>query len=287
MFNAGVSVLVAATLSFHPYAVGGRAAPADPVEPAPSTTTAPPPPPSPTVPPAAEADARVDAQREPLHEVVRPKTRSGVGLMVGAGLAGATAWGLTIGKIVLADRCNDSIEQGGNAMDAEVTVYRCFTNIKSILGLSVAGWFANWTTWGLAAGAGGVRGKHNGVAYAWDGRPDQSAGGFIGGGAALFGVGLVGVGLSRGLALTQMLKCDVDVQLNNCATNTFRGYFAGVQVSSTLVAAGLGLMVYGLVYRKHRTMFRDRKVSELRVVPDVSVYRTSGNYSGLALTGKF
>jgi hypothetical protein len=84
-----------------------------------------------------------------------------------------------------------------------------------------------------------------------------------------------------------MLKCDVDVQLNNCATNTFRGYFAGVQVSSTLVAAGLGLMVYGLVYRKHRTMFKDRKVSELRVVPDVSVYRLSGNYNGLALTGKF
>jgi hypothetical protein len=312
MFTAGVSFLIATTLSFHPYAVGGRAAPATTAaEPAPSaapntasgTTTPPPPPrsdaapawedepvaepPPPRAPPGAEADARVDAKAEETHEVVRPKTRKGVGLMVGAGIAGATAWGLTIGKIVLADRCNDSIQEGGNVMDAEVTVYKCFTNIKSILGLSVAGWFANWTTWGLAAGAGGVRGKHDGVSYAWDGRPRHSAAGFIGSGAALFGVGVIGVGLSRGLALTTLFKCDVDVEINNCATKTFRGYFAAVQVSSTLVAAGLGLMVYGLVYRKHRTMFKDRAVSQLQIVPDVSVYRTSGNYNGLALTGKF
>jgi len=135
-------------------------------------------------------------------------------------------------------------------MDAEVTVYRCFTNIKSILGLSVAGWFANWATWGLSAGAGAVRGKHDGVAYAWDGHPDRTAGGFIGGGAAMLGVGVVGIGVSRVLAVTKILQCDVNVDINNCVTRGFRGYFAGIQVSSALVAAGLGVMVYGIVYRK-------------------------------------
>jgi hypothetical protein len=189
---------------------------------------------------------------------------------------------------VLAERCNDGIEEGGTVMDNEVTLYKCFTNIKSVLGLSVAGWFANWATWGLAAGAGGVRGKHDGVAYAWDGVPDRVSAGYIAGGAATFGVGLVGVGLSRALALTKILQCDVDAQVNNCVTRGFRGYFAGVQVSSSLVAVGLGLMVYGIVYRKNRMQFEDRKVADLRIVPDLAIGRRDGSgYSGLALTGRF
>ncbi len=284
-----VSLVVATTLTFHPYAMPDSTAPTEPratTVPASPTTAkiADPPPTTTAIEPRVAADT---------HAVTRPKTRSGIGLAVGAGLAGATAWGLAIAKMSLANRCNDSIESNDmieNSEDAEaaqVTLYNCFTDIQSILGLSVAGWFANWATWGLAAGAGAVRGKHNGVAYAWEGRPNHDAAGFIGGGAAVFGVGVVGIGLSRGLAATRFLKCDIDADLNNCATRTFRGYFAGVQVSSTLVAVGLGVMVYGLVYRKNRATFKDRKVANLRVVPDTSLLRTSGDYNGLALTGSF
>lgn len=312
MLAPAVSLAVATTLSFHPYAVSSLTSPeaggtiaeqpaVTTAEQPPATTaeqpaTTPEPPPqdvAKTGGPAPDSTPIEPRSGAATHEVKRPQTRSGVGLAVGAGIAGAAAWGLAIGKIALADRCNrdiesnDSIENTGDAQAAQVTLYNCFTDIKSILGLSVAGWFANWATWGLAAGAGGVRGKHNGVAYAWDGRPKQSAAGFIGGGAAVFGVGVVGIGLSRGLALTNVLKCDIDTEINNCATRTFRGYFAGVQVSSTLVAVGLGVMVYGLVYRKNRTMFKDRKVANLRIVPDASVMRTSGDYQGLALTGAF
>lgn len=287
MVSVLVAFFLATTSSLHPYAVDRRAAQwgvAAPAAPSETPTTAPPPPPKPA---PMQEDVATD-RGDPMHAVTRPKTHHGIGLTIGAGLAGATAWGLTIGKIVLTKRCNESIQEGGTQMDAEVTLYKCFTNVKAILGLSVAGWFANWATWGLAAGAGGVRGKDDGVRYAWEGRPNYAAGGLIGGGAAMFGVGLVGIGLARGLALTKMLQCDVNANINNCLTRGFRGYFAGVQISSSLVAVGLGMMVYGLVYRKNRRQFADRKVTELRIVPDVSVYRTSGsNYNGLALTGRF
>lgn len=328
MFSPALSLTIATTLAFHPFAVGRHATNIAPTTVAPtsspapttgsgstttapgSTTTAPgttaPPadaqpgwddepiaeptstaPASPPEPPKAAAVESKPAG--PTHEVVRPKTHSGIGLMVGAGAAGATAWGLTIGKIVLAERCNDSIQEGGTVEDAQVTVFQCFKNIKSILGLSIAGWFANWATWGLAAGAGGVRGKHDGVRFAWEGRPDRVAGGFIGGGAAMLGVGVVGIGVSRVLALTKILQCDVNADINNCVTRGFRGYFAGLQVSSSLVAAGLGLMVYGIVYRKNRQMFKDRsRVATLQIVPDNSLFPRSGyDYNGLALTGKF
>ncbi|HET6581939.1 MAG TPA: hypothetical protein VFG69_00805, partial [Nannocystaceae bacterium] len=224
MTCALVSSILAVTLSFHPYAVGHRAARTTSDGDAAATSTSPPP-------PGLQSDhsARRHADE---HEVVRPKTLPGAGLTIAAALTFATAWGITIGKIVLADRCNESIEAGGDAMDQEVTLYKCFTNVKSILGLTVGGWFANWATWGLAAAAGGVRGKDDGVRYAWEGRPKYAAGGLIAGGATMFGVGLIGVGLSRGLALTRILRCDANANLNNCLTRGFRGYFAGVQIAS-------------------------------------------------------
>lgn len=279
MVTAAGSLVLAATLAFHPYAVGHAPAQA-PTAPAPTATEPPPPAPAP------KATAKPS---EPMHEVVRPKTHSGAGLIAGAAVAGATAWGLTIGKIVVANRCNDRIERGGTTDDATATVYQCFTNVQAILGLSIGGWFANWAMWGLAAGGGGVRGKHDGVAYAWDGRPNRAPAGFIAGGATMFGVGVVGLGLARALALTTLLKCDVNPQINDCVTRRFRGYFAGVQAASMLVGVGLGTMVYGLVYRKQREMFQDRKVSDLRVVPNVSLYQTSGygQFNGAALSGRF
>jgi hypothetical protein len=213
--------------------------------------------------------------------------------MVGAGVAGATAWGLAIGKMVLVTRCSDAIDDTSEGSDVEVTIFQCFRNAQAIIGLSVAGWFANWATWGLAGGAGGVRGKHDGVGYAWDGKPKHASGGFIGGGAAMLGVGVLGIGLTRIFSFN-ILRCsittteDVD-QLNGCLKRKFNGYFAGVQVSSSLVAAGLGMMIYGIVYRKNRQQFENRRVSDLRVVPDTSLFRNSGggDYNGLALTGRF
>ena len=99
MFTSAVSLVIATTLSFHPYAVGRRAAPETIAEPAPSTATpspsnetAPAPPPRAS---AAAADERVQAAKgEEMHEVVRPflEARKGSArLRFAAGLAGRGA----------------------------------------------------------------------------------------------------------------------------------------------------------------------------------------------------
>lgn len=309
MFSAAVSITLASTFAFSPYAVGRMSAriappatttapePTDPTAPAPAPTEpapsgwddepiADPPAPAPAPAPVAEP---LEPTGPETHEVTRPRTHPGIGLIVGASVAGAGAWGLAIGKILLAKRCNDSIDSTSTTGEAEATVFQCFTSIRSILGLSIAGWFVNWATWGLAAGAGAVRGKHDGVGYAWDGKPNRSGGGFIGGGAAMLGVGVLGIGLTRVFALTSILQCPVDSEVNHCITRRFQGYFAGVQISSSIVAAGLGMMIYGIMYRKNRNQFENRRrVTGLQVVPDVSLFRGSGGgYNGLAVTGRF
>jgi len=297
MISAVVSFSLAATLAFHPYAVDRHAA-----QPAPTSTppaedpaagwddepVADPPPPTPapaTTPPPADAPPPAGPQ---THEVARPQTHSGIGLIVAASVVGAGAWGTAIGKIVLVERCSDSIDDTMTTTDAQVSAFTCFQSARGILGLSIAGWFLNWATWGLAAGAGAVRGKHDGVGYAWDGAPDRVAGGYIGGGAAMLGVGVLGIGLTRIFSLN-ILRCDVNADLNKCLKRKFNGYFAAVQVSSSLVAAGLGMMIYGIVYGKNRRQFENRRVTDLQIVPDVSLFRENGgsNYNGLALTGKF
>ncbi|HET6581940.1 MAG TPA: hypothetical protein VFG69_00810 [Nannocystaceae bacterium] len=247
-------------------------------------------PPAPAPAPAPAVEQTPPPGMQETHEVTRPLTHPGIGLMVGAGVAGLAGWGLMAGKMGLVNRCSDDIDSTMTTGDAEVTAYSCFTSAKAILGLSVAGWFVNWATWGLAAGAGAVRGKHDGVGYAWDGTPDRKSVGFIAGGAATMGIGLLGVGLTRVFALTNILRCPIDTEVDHCVKRRLNGYFAGVQISSALVATGLGLMIYGIVYRKSRRQFEDKapRVSHVQVVPDVSLFRGAGGaYSGLALTGRF
>jgi hypothetical protein len=106
-------------------------------------------------------------------------------------------------------------------------------------------------------------------------------------------VGVLGIGLMRIFSLN-ILRCPVTTsedisQVNGCLKRKFNGYFAGVQVSSSLVAAGLGMMIYGIVYGKNRRQFENRRVSNLQIVPDVSLFRENGRgtYNGLALTGRF
>ncbi len=237
-----------------------------------TTTTAPPPTPQPI-------------------GVDRPDTKKGTGLIIGAAAAGGVGWILSFVRMGLVTQCVDAVEDAGNADAGFAAAQTCWKAGRANLFTLPVQYFANLASWGLAAGAGVVRGKHDGVAAAWDGKPKRAAAAFIGGGAALLSIGVIGRIASAALVFRPFRALASIPPDGDKFALQYRLRLFGVQASSASIAAGLGLMVYGIVYNKNlrqQGKRLGRPQAELQVAPDFNLAPGSGlGYTGVALNGRF
>lgn len=208
----------------------------------------------------------------------RPNVNKGTGLIIGAGVTGGLAWVAGLTRMAILSNCARQTQDGtlGDG-SAAACIFRAGT--ASVI-LFPTQWALNWATWGLAPAAGAVRGRYDGVAYAYDGDPERSAGGFIGAGAALLGVGVIGriamfpmFGRALGTCVDDVSKC-----LTHLRLQAF-----GVQLSAAMIGAGGGLLMYGIIYnstsKKHTRLLEQHS---LRLTPQVG-----WEYTGMSLSGRF
>ena len=242
-----------------------------------------------TVPPAALPLPVVPAPGTVL--VMRPSPNKGTGLIIGAGITGGLAWLTAIGRMTSANRCIDGIESSedvGGLVGG--VVFQCiFRTGPALLLLTPTGWLLNGATHGLAPAAGSIRGKHDGMIAAWDGKPERKPVVFIGSGAALLGLGVVGRLVTLFTFRSTLSRCVTGAAFSGSA-EACRGpvlmHFFGAQLTSASISGGAGLLAYGLGYKKGRTAEESRRkaagLASLKLTPQLGL-----DYSGLALTGRF
>jgi hypothetical protein len=226
--------------------------------------TDPVPAPTPTVPPAQAIPQR-------------PNVSKGTGLIVAASVTGGLAWVVGLTRMAIISRCARQIEDGELGDGSFGCIFRAGT---ASLILFPTQWTLNWATWGLAPAAGAIRGRYDGVAYAFDGDPDRSTGAFIGSGAALLGVGVIGRIAMYPMFGRALSGCVEDGA--KCLTHLRLQAF-GVQLSAAMIGGGAGLLAYGIAYNSSSKKY-GRLLDEhaLRIAPQVGL-----DYTGLALSGRF
>lgn len=239
----------------------------EPDEPAPVGETAPEPVPvpTPTVPP-------------PQGPPQRPDVSNGTGLIIGASITGGLAWVAGLTRMAFVSRCARDIENGtlGDGSAAGCVFQAGVANIV----LYPVQWTLNYATWGLAPAAGAIRGRHDGIAYAYDGLPERNPGGFIGSGAALLGVGVIGRIVMYPMFYRAIGTCVEDA--SKCMTHLRLQSF-GVQLSSAMIGAGAGLLAYGIAYNSSSKKYgRLLQQHSVRVAPQLG-----WDYTGMALSGRF
>ncbi|MEX1366074.1 MAG: hypothetical protein AB1Z98_23315 [Nannocystaceae bacterium] len=227
------------------------------------------------------ADPAAAAPAVGMAPVAKPIVSKGTGLVIGASVTGGLAWATAIGRLVAINRCVTAIESGS----IEASGTQCiFQTGPALVILTPLGWTFNAATYGLAPAAGVIRGKHDGIAAAWGDGPDRNTGAFIGSGAGLLGLGVVGRVITFFTFGRSLSKC---TDGNACRT-AMRLHFVGAQLSSASIAAGAGLLGYGVAFKKNRDSEKARRTSaglakmNLRLAPQLGF-----DYQGLSLTGRF
>lgn len=290
------SLIVASTLVLHPFSTNMLASAPEPVpdpswdepeepvadpatDPArdPAEALAPAPEPAPA--PAATPEV-VPVAVPGMLPVTRPTSSKGTGLIITAGIVGGLAWLTTIGRMRAITRCTDAIATG----EISASVGQCiFKSGTALLLLTPAGWMTNGATYGLAPGAGMVRGKYDGIAAAWDGAPERTPAAYIGSGAALLGLGVIGRVFTMFTFDNSIAKC---VGGADACRNALVLHYLGSQISSSSIATGAGLLAYGLSYKKNRDGETDRRkaagLAHVRLSPQLG-----WAYNGLSLSGRF
>jgi hypothetical protein len=213
----------------------------------------------------------------PQAVVQRPDVSKATGLIVAASVTGGLAWVVGLTRMAIISRCARQIEEGELGDGSFGCIFRAGT---ASLVLFPTQWTLNYATWGLAPAAGAIRGRHDGVAYAFDGVPERSAGAFIGSGAALLGVGVIGR-IAMYPMFGRALRGCVD-DGSKCLTHLRLQAF-GVQLSAAMIGAGAGLLAYGIAYNSSSKKYgRLLDQHAIRVAPQIGF-----DYTGLGLSGQF
>jgi hypothetical protein len=207
----------------------------------------------------------------------RPVYNKGTGLIVAAGITGGLAWAAGLTRMAIISNCARKVEEGAIGDGSAACIFRAGT--ASLL-LFPTQWMLNYATWGLAPAAGAVRGRHDGVEYAYEGNPERSVGAFIGSGAAILGVGVIGR-IAMYPMFGRALRGCVD-DGSRCLRHLRLQAF-GVQLSSAMIGAGAGLLAYGIAYnstsKKHTRLLEQHAI---RVAPQIG-----WDYTGMSLSGRF
>jgi hypothetical protein len=252
-------------------------APADPTAPPvtqPVAPVGPAPDPTQPIPSGFNADGSIIKRPAP-----EPDPRKGIGLLVGAGVAGAVAWGVAGARIGLVSKsCVDTSDVGGSILD-------CVRKVPTYLGLTILVWLANDSTYALGPAAGLVRGRYEAGEYMYSGKYDRKPGVWAGTGGAIMGVGIISKVALWALSFN-VLKCDPNdpAAFGDCVRKRWTGMLVAHQFASGMIAGGAGAMTFGIVYGKERRsreklFFRPEQV---RLVPELS-----NEMAGMALVGRF
>ncbi len=303
------SLSIATVLAFHPYSAPTtagylHAAPAPPTgetqpgwdeveaenaaETAATTAEVPPP----TVDPANVAPA-------PAPAIAKPEYKRGTGLLIGAGVAGGVAWILGLTRMGFVKQCTDQLQSTDDVPTGTEAVRTC--SFKAGAANAIMAIFqmpANWASWGLAAGGGAVRGRYDGVEQSWLNGKSKKTGAFIGAGAALLAVGVIGRVTAGVLVFrpyrnfaNDLVDAGTDTGKVDDAVDRFsgavRGRLFGLQLSSAMIGAGAGLLAYGVAYRKNFDS-ENRRRQQVRVAPQLDFDpRTGASFTGIAMSGRF
>ncbi len=210
-----------------------------------------------------------------------PMGNTGIGLIVAAGAVGGVAIVSGVGRMVIISK--SCATTTGLVSDTEGSIGSCLRSAGSFIGLTVLEWTANAASYGLAPAAGVTRARYDGSNYMFSGRPDHNGAMLAGIGGGLLGLGvLTKVGLWA--TLTSRFTCNADAEYGKCVRRRFTAYFGAQQLGSSAIAAGAGLLAYGIVYRKDRAA-KERlyfRPEQVRLGPSFS-----RQFTGLSLSGRF
>lgn len=247
-----------------------------PADPTPVTQPVAPVGPAPTQPVTPGVNPDGSLEKRPAPE---PDPRKGIGLLIGAGAAGALAWGVAGARIGLVSKsCVDTSDPANSVLE-------CVRKVPTYLGLTVLVWLANDSTYALGPAAGLVRGRYEAGEYMYSGKYDRKAGVWAGTGGAIMGVGIIGK-IALWAMTFNVFKCDVSdpATLGDCVRRRWTGLLVAHQFASGMIAGGAGAMTFGIVYGRERRsreklFFRPEQV---RLVPELS-----NEMAGMALVGRF
>ncbi|MBL4685237.1 MAG: hypothetical protein JKY37_11650 [Nannocystaceae bacterium] len=238
-------------------------------------------------------------------EVVIPK-KTGLALMITSGGLGAVAWGVMGWRMArirrlcrASDDALDSVNQDtiSGVVDGAGECFVSGRGGNALLWTLQA--IPNAGNWGIAPAVGVIRGKYDAARFVKLGEADRNPNVFIGAGAGLLGLGVVGrlaVMVIRVRSLNPVkgvaANCiDGDTDLStfyDCYARKNMLLYAGHQVSSAAVAGGAGLLSYGITYKKERSRLEKlngrqaQTKFEFRVEPALA--RT---YTGVSTTLRF
>jgi hypothetical protein len=242
--------------------------------PPPEVTPADVPPPSPGTPPPP----------------VKPDYSKGTGLIIGAAVTSGLAWAASFTRMAFVAQCQRAVEdaagEDGDVETGFAAASRCFFRAGAgNVGLALVQIPLNWASWGLSPAAGVVRGRHDGVEDVWAKKEAKKYGAFIGAGAGLLAVGVIGRITAAALSTAPYNKL-ADGDVDGFSTALRLRYF-GVQLSAATIAAGAGLLAYGVAYKKNHES-ESARVQQVRIAPTYLVDRGSGErITGLAVSGRF
>lgn len=257
-------------------------------------------------PAAAVAATTTPIAPKTVDDIVVPEQK-GLGLMITAGALGAVGWGVMGLRIArIHEKCQaDAVDvMSVSEDDLEMVTESardCFINGK---GANMGFWFLqavpNAINWGIAPGAATVRAKYDAARSAKTGEVNRKPGVFIGTGAGLLGVGVVGriVVMVMQVRSLNPLKGVAAGCIDGAETQVdefFDCYASGVslrygmhQLTSAAVAGGAGLLAYGVVYKRERKNYEKNFGAapvaklEFRVQPELSL-----NYTGVSANLRF
>jgi len=299
--SAFASLSIATALALHPYAAPRTAGL---LHVAPATAEPSPPVGDPTwdeVEAEAEAAAETAADAPPPPVVpspapevttvpqppVKPDYNKGTGLIIAAGVTGALALAVGFTRMGLVKQCQNALQDADGVTSEQgiAAANTCFRGAGAAnLAMVPLQWALNWATWGLAAGGGVVRGRWEGVEHVWAKRQAKKSGAFIGAGAALLAVGVIGRITAAALVARPFEKL-AEGDADGFAT-ALRLRYLGVQLSSSAIGVGAGLLAFGIAYRKtYRS--ESGRVQQVRVSPVLGTGGVGGAYSGFSFTGQF
>jgi hypothetical protein len=251
------------------------------------------------VPPPTVTPATAPPPASPLPTVAvpppganaKPNYRKGTGLIIGASITGGLGWIAALTRLAFVKQCENALREADTLETGVGAGTTCiFRAGVGNVALIIPQYTLNAATWGLAAGAGAVRGRYDGVEDAWSGKPSKKTGGFIGAGAAILAVGVVGRITAAALVgePVKHLQPDASGHIDAAGfASAYRARLVGVQLSSAMIGLGAGLLAYGVSYRKHHRE-QNKVIKQVRIVPDLNFDPTNGmGYGGVALSGRF
>lgn len=156
------------------------------------------------------------------------ESRSGNGVLIAAGAVSTLSWATWIGRIATTrDECG---------------IYGCnYDKGRSVPIFAAAGWGLNFTTWVLAPIGGQRRAQYDVSSLKVGFLSRRRSVRFLAVGSAL---------LSLGLAVNMYLRLDWAYNIGETDEKAVYAYIIALQSSSSMIAAGSGLLMYGLEYRR-------------------------------------